>query len=136
MRKKIPEKLEGFDPFGELIGLSFSKLEDGHSQCIINADKKLMNPHKVLHGGVLYSMADTGMGAAVYTQLNEDELCSTIEIKIGYYEIVTSGSLVCDTRIIHKGKRIVSLESEIRNDGKLVAKAVGTYYIFKPSKNA
>jgi len=131
MPKKFPLKSEGFNPFGELIGLNFSKLKKGYSQCILEVNEKLLNPHKVLHGGVIYSMADTGMGGALYSYLDEDELCATIEIKIVYFTAVTSGILTCETKLIHKSKKIAVLESEIKNDGRLIAKAIGTFSIFK-----
>lgn len=131
MPKVFPLTSKGFHPFGDLIGLNFSKLDKGYSQCVLTVNEKLFNPHKVLHGGVLYSMADTGMGAAIYSQLSKDELCATVEIKIMYFSAVTSGNLTCDTKVLHKGKRVGILESEILNDGRLVAKASGTFSIFK-----
>ena len=135
MPKKFPLKSEGFNPFGELIGLDFSRCEKGYSQCVLEVDEKLLNPHKVLHGGVIYSMADTGMGGALYFSLDEDELCATIEIKIVYFTAVTSGILTCETKLIHKSKRFAFLESEIKNDGRLIAKAIGTFSIFKVKEN-
>jgi acyl-CoA thioesterase len=131
MPRKFPLDPKGFNPFGELIGLNFTKCEKGHSQCVLEVNEKLFNPHKVLHGGIVYSMADTGMGGALYPDLGDDELCATIEIKIIYFAAVTSGTLVCDTRVIHRGKRVAILESEIKNDGRLVAKATGSFSIFK-----
>jgi len=121
----------GFHPFAELIGLRFDYCRDSASRCHLEVNDKLLNPHNVLHGGVIYSMADTGMGGALYTRLNEDETCATLEIKIAYFSAVTSGNLTCDTRLIHKSKTIATLESEIQNNNKLVAKAMGTYTIFK-----
>ncbi|MBA7568178.1 hypothetical protein ES708_09899 [subsurface metagenome] len=91
----------------------------------------MLNPHKVVHGGVLYSMADTGMGAAAYTNLGENELCATIEIKINYFKATKAGVLTCNTKVLHQGKKIVTMDSEILNDGQIVAKAIGTYSIFK-----
>jgi len=135
MPKKFPQKLEGFDPFGELIGLTFTKLENGYSQCVLEVNGKLLNPHKVLHGGVTYSMADTGMGAALYTCIDEDELCATIETKIVYFKPVTSGRLTCDTRVVHRSKRIATLESEIKDDRQLIAKALGTFSVFKEKRD-
>ena len=129
--KEFPMKSDGFHPFGELIGLSFSRCEDGFSRGVLEVDEKLFNPHKVLHGGVVYTMADTGMGAAVYSCLNEDELCATVEVKIVYFAPVTSGFLTCDTKLVHRGKRFAFLESEVRNDEGLVAKATGTYSVFR-----
>ena len=131
MPKKFPLKSEKFNPFGELIGLNFSRCGKGYSQCDLEVNEKLLNPHKVLHGGVIYSMADTGMGGALYSYLDNDELCATIEIKIVYFTAVTSGALTCETRVIHRSKKIATLESEIKNDGRLVAKGLGTFYIFK-----
>ncbi len=131
MIEKLPTESKGFNPFGELIGLNFTTFEQGYSQCILEVNEKLLNPHKVLHGGVIYSMADTGMGGALYSYLGEGELCATIEIKIVYFAAVTSGMLTCDTKVIHRGKKIATMESEIENDGHLVAKALGTFSIFK-----
>ena len=91
MAKEVPADFSGFHPFGDLIGLQFVKCEGGQSQCVLKVDQRLLNPHKVVHGGVLYSMADTGMGGAVYTVMEKDELCATIEIKITYFKAVKVG---------------------------------------------
>ncbi len=90
-----------------------------------------MNPHGFLHGGVMYSMADTGMGAALYSLLEENELCATVEVKIAYFKPIKDGNLVCETKVIHKGRNISVLESEIMNNGNLISKAFGTFSIFK-----
>ncbi len=119
-----------FHPFGELIGLKYFRSEDDFSRCSLEVNDRLLNPHGVLHGGVLYSMVDTGMGFALYSSLAEKELCATIEIKINYFRTVTSGVLICTCRIVHRGRRIVALESEITNDEQIVAKALGTYSVF------
>jgi len=44
---------------------------------------------------------------------------------------VDSGTLTCDTKVISKSKRIATLESEIKHEGHLVAKALGTWSIYK-----
>ena len=133
MAKKVPLNTKGFHPFGDLIGLKFTRLESGYSQCTLEVVDKLLNPHEVVHGGVLYSMADTSMGAAAYTKLEKNELCATIEVKINYFKPVKGGILTCNTKVIHQGKKIVTLDSEVLNNGEIVAKALGTYSIFKPS---
>ncbi len=129
-QNKFSLKSKDFNPFGQLIGLSFSGRERGWSRCVLEVTEKLLNPHGVLHGGVIYSMADTGMGAALYTDLDRNEACTTVEIKIAYFKPVTSGTLTCDSEVIHRGNRIVTLESEVKSDEQLIAKATGTFYIF------
>ncbi|MEW6440082.1 MAG: PaaI family thioesterase [bacterium] len=125
---------EGFNPFGDLIGLKFTACRAGYSRCALEVRPGLLNPHGVVHGGVLYSMADTGMGAALYPGLAEDELCATVEVKIAYFVAVRSGTLTCDTTLLHKGKTLAVLESEMKEEGRPVAKAMGTYSIFKTRK--
>ncbi|WP_372759356.1 PaaI family thioesterase [Litorivivens sp.] len=123
------------NPFGELIGLNIARQDAGFSELNLTITPDLLNPHQVAHGAVLYALADTGMGAALYPSLAEGELCATIEIKMNYFAPVFSGDVVCQTRLVHRGKKIAHLESELTLDGKLVAKASGNYAIFKPSGN-
>jgi acyl-CoA thioesterase len=131
MKKQFPKQSKGFHPFGELIGLNFTELRKGFTLCSLEVDAKLFNPHEVLHGGVIYSMADTGMGAALYSLLENDESCTTIELKINYFKPVKFGTLICATQVLHKGKKIAVLESEVKNNDEVVAIAIGTYSILK-----
>ncbi len=133
MTKPVPDSPATEKTFFEMIGLEFTKLGDGQSQCKLEVSDKLFNPQKVLHGGVVYAMADTGMGGAMYSVMEKDELCATIELKISYFRAVRSGTLVCDTKIINRGKSVAFLESEIKNGDDLVAKANGTFSVFVPA---
>ncbi len=123
-----------FHPYADLIGLKIEKLENGYSECSIESDEKLFNPHHVIHGAVLYSLADTGMGAALYPGLKKGEICATIEIKINYYRPVTSGTITCITEVINRGRSVANMESKIYCANILVAKANGNYSIFVPGK--
>jgi len=135
MPNKTPNQSKGINPFGDLIGLEFTKLEKGASQCKLKISENLLNPHKVMHGGAIYTMTDTGMGAAVYSYLDEKELCSSLEIKISYLKSVKSGILTCDTKMIHNGKHVAFLESVVKDSNEqLVATATGTFYLFKSLK--
>ena len=91
-----------------------------------------LNPHRVVHGAVLYALADTGMGAALYPTLADGEICATIEIKINYFKPVRSGTLRCLTRLIHRGRRVANLEAQLFAGDTLVAQANGNYAIIQP----
>ena len=121
-------------PFAELIGLVFENWEKGESFCRLEVTDKLFNPLNTVHGGVMYSLADTGMGGALYPTLNKGELCATIEIKINYFKPVRKGTIECRSKIINRGKTVATLESEIFNHSILVAKASGSFSIFTPGK--
>ncbi|WP_322797161.1 PaaI family thioesterase [Tepidiforma sp.] len=116
--------------FQLLVGLEMTERGEGSSRCELEVGEKHLNPHGVVHGGVLYTMADTGMGAAVYGVLEPNESCATIELKMVYMASVRSGRLVCDSRVLHRGRRVVVLESEVRNGERLVAKGLGTFAVF------
>ena len=116
MPKTDPSKSKGFNPFAHLIGLNFTKFEKGWTHCTLDVANQLPNPHNVLHGGVIYSMADTGMGGALFSVLEPGQTCTTVEIKISYFKPVTSGTLICESKIVNKGRKIATLESEITNN--------------------
>ena len=122
-------------PFADLIGLEVDSLGNGESTCSIEVRKDLLNPFKVLHGGILYSLADTGMGGAILPLLSEGEICATIEIKISYFKAVRSGKVVCRSRVVHRGKRVASLESEIHSGKERIATATGSFSIFEAEQS-
>jgi acyl-CoA thioesterase len=124
---KAPRPDEGF---GKHIALEMAERGNGTSRCLISIAPIHLNPHGVVHGAVMYAMADQGMGAALYSKLEPDESCATIEIKIVYIAGVAGGEIECETRVINKGRRVAVLESEVRNGERLVAKALGTFAIF------
>ena len=75
MAKKVPDNIAGFHSFGDLIGLTFTKWETGYSQCTLEVQDKLLNPHKAVHGGAVLTMADSSTGATLYYHIDDDELC-------------------------------------------------------------
>ena len=121
-------------PFAELLGLQVKRSKDGVSICILVVNEQLFNPNKVVHGGVIYSLADTGMGAALFPTLEKGKICATIEIKINYHRPVSKGILTCHSNVIHTGKTIANIESRVYNGEKLIATANGNFSIFEPRK--
>ncbi len=119
-------------PFADLVGLRFEAEREGHSICSVDVDARLLNPHRVVHGGVMFTLADTGMGMALYPSLGPGELCATIEIKISYLRPVRQGTLTCATEVVSRGKSVAHMESSIHNGDALVARASGSYAIFRP----
>jgi acyl-CoA thioesterase len=134
MAKQFYPNRKGFSPFRELVGATFTKVENGYSQCVLEIDAKHLNPYGTAHAGVAFTLADSGMGIALWSCIDEDEGCATIENQIVYFLPVKSGTLTCETKLIHRSKRIATLESEIINDGQVVAKAIGTWSIFKAKR--
>jgi len=117
-------------PFADLIGFQITARGEGRCTSELTAEEPHLNPNGVVHGAVLYALADTGMGGALTSVLDEGLLCSTIEIKINYFRPARPGRLRCETRVVYKGSRTGALESEIFDDeSRLLARATGTFMI-------
>jgi acyl-CoA thioesterase len=125
--------------FSDLVGLEFTEVDPAYSRGELEVTDELRNPYGVLHGAVLYAMADTGMGAAVSAGLDDEQQCATIEVKISYFEPVESGRVTCETSVLREGGSVVYLASEISQAGEgdpqteeTVAHATGSYAVFTP----
>lgn len=118
-------------PFADLLGFEVSERGDGFCRVALEVEDRHMNPHGLVHGAVLYALADTGMGGALTSVLDEGELCSTIEIKINYLRPWRSGTLRSDTRLVSRGRSTATLQSEVFDgENRQLALATGTFAIF------
>jgi acyl-CoA thioesterase len=64
--------------------------------------------------------------------MSESERCVTVEMKVSYFEAVSSGALDCTAQVVHRSRRLGHVEAEVKNGDRLVAKASGTFSIFEP----
>lgn len=135
MSQEQAPKRRHFSPFVDWLGIRFSAFENGYSRCALQVSENMMNSTGILHGGVVYSLADTGMGGALHSSLAEGERCATIELKIVYLTAVTEGELICESHVIHKGEGIGVIESDVKNGDRHVAKALGTFAIFRADRS-
>ncbi len=119
-------------PFVEHVGIEITEKSDGSSTCVLAVAPHHFNSSGVVHGGAVFTLADTGMGAALIPGLQEGERCATIEIKINYFKPVVAGVLTCSTEVVNRGKSVAHLESSVYSAGVLVARASGNFAIFKP----
>lgn len=123
--------MAGKPRFVHHVGMHIDEASAGHSRCSLAVQDFHINSTGVVHGGVLFTLADTAMGAAVHSSLEDGEICATIEIKIAYFKPVFEGALVCTALLVNKGKSIASLEASIHQEDVLVSKASGTFSIFR-----
>lgn len=126
-----------YHPFAEMMKLRVDERSPGRSTCSIEVAPGIHhNPHHVAHGAVLYALADTGMGAALYPALNDGEICVTIEIKITYFRPARAGIIRCETVLINHGRTIANLDSRLYLDDTLIAQANGNFAILKRKVHA
>ena len=117
--------------FGLLLGLEM--VERGGGKCLMAVDiqrERHFNPQGAAHGGVAYALADTAMGGALTSMMDEGLWCATLEIKFNYHVRVTEGRLTCEATVLHLGKRVANIDARLFQHGKLVSSANGNFSIF------
>lgn len=125
------EESNGQDfPLGRLIGMSIERPSPGRAVSRVPSSPDLLNPHGFVHGGVVFILVDTSMGAAVMSMLPEGKRCSTIECQVRYLRSVVDADLVCETVVTKPGRNIFHLESRVSTgDGVLVATGTGSFAV-------
>jgi uncharacterized protein (TIGR00369 family) len=117
---------------GEFLGMSVETVEPGVARAVAEATTTHHNPHGFVHGGVLFTMVDTSMGAATMSTLDEGQRCSTIELQLRFLRPVVDGRIEAVTTVVKPGRRIVHLESKVTDQhGRLVATATGSFAVIE-----
>lgn len=117
--------------FYALLGMHLEELGEGSSRFTMLADPRFFNAGGVVHGGALASVADAAIAAALATLIDhEREIIATVEMKINYIAAVRGGDMVCEAKIIQKGRSVAVGEAWVY-DGqeKLLAKAMATFMV-------
>jgi acyl-CoA thioesterase len=130
--RRIIRDREEHSPYYQLIGLEISGLGRGWASIRMPAGDRLHNLGGIVHGGAITSIADAAAGVALATLLDkETERPVTIELKINFCSPVREGVIEARGEVVHRGGRIAVSEAEVSAAGKLVAKAMATYMVFK-----
>ena len=79
-----------------------------------------------LHGGTLMAFADTVGAAATMLNLPSGATTTTIESKTNFLRAVKGGTVTATATVLHAGRSTIVVETEVRNDDKLVAKVTQT----------
>lgn len=119
-------------PFAALLGLHNDEFPHGESHGRLTLEQKHLNPNGIVHGAVVFALADVGMGRALQATLGRTAICATVEIKINYFKSASTGELTCISTLVHRGRTLANLESVVYCDGVLIAKANGTFAIIQP----
>lgn len=83
------------------------------------------------HGGVVSSLLDAALGAAVISSMPREWWCATISLTIQYLGGARHSPLKASGRVLRRGRRVAFAEGEIRDArGKVVATAHGAWNLW------
>jgi acyl-CoA thioesterase len=116
--------------FTAAVGVRGLWFDGGRARCAIDVEQRHHNPGGILHGGVMFTIADAAMGAAVFSTLREGERTTGVEAQVRFLHPVVHGTLTAEGVVVHRGERIATTKAELTDSvGRLVAIATGTFYI-------
>lgn len=127
--------IQGFPAY---CGFEVDRVAYGQFQARLKIGPDHKQQDGFVHAGVIATMADHTAGYAAYTTVSEEFRILTIEFKINYFRPATGEAVVCRSRVISNGKKIIVSESEVssisRGREQLVSKAMVTLMAVPASK--
>lgn len=119
--------------YAHLLGMQVETLQEGVGAVRIQVDTRLMHPQQIVHGGVIFTLADTAMSMAVISVVPPRTRFSTVEAKINYLQPVRTGELLAEAHFVQRGRTICVLEATVYNingEEKLpIARVLGTFHV-------
>ncbi|MDN7243885.1 PaaI family thioesterase [Planococcus shenhongbingii] len=135
LQKMMTGELPGA-PVAQVLGFEVVEAEEGRVVIELEATERLHNPMGTLHGGILGDIADAAMGLTFVSTLAEDELFTTVELKLNFLKPVFKSKLRAEGKIIKKGGTIGLLECHIYDEKEsLVAHSTSTCMVLKGNSN-
>ena len=122
---------ENTTPFNRLLGTRCLLMKEGRSRYELSLGPDHLNRRGVAHGGVVASLLDTALGAAVVSSIAVKEWCGTLELSIQFREPVLQGTVTAEGRVARRGRAIAFAEGEMRDEaGRVLATAHGVWTIW------
>lgn len=126
--RKLMDSKQPLMPIAALLGMSLTSIAPGQAVLEYETSGKHANAMGTLHGGVLCALADTAMGVAFFTVLEEGESLTTLELKINYLKPVWKGKLTANAKVVKRGKLTGLVECDILDENNhLIARTNSTY---------
>lgn len=127
----IAEKIRG-EPYAGFLGIRIDTVEDGCAVCSVTITKSMLNFLGVVHGGLIFSLADVAFSVAS----NSDHSPSyALDVSGSFLKAPRVGDvIVAEARRLHATKRTGVYRIEVLNGGELIATFNGT--VFRKEKGS
>lgn len=122
-------------PLCATLKIEAEKISPEETILAVDWAEELCTSNGMLHGGTVMALADATGGAAAMANLPDGAVgTSTIESKTNFLGAIREGRIIATSRPLHVGSTTIVIETEVRNNGKLVAKVTQTQTVLKPRK--
>lgn len=131
-RKAIIDAMSGSEYISNM-ELEFLELEEDSAVARFPFADRFLNPYGSVHGGFLYSVADTVAGSLAAMSGN---YCTTADGSMNFFEpAINTQYVYCYATIKRKGKHLINVSVELKNDdGMLLDDASINYFVIKQAE--
>ena len=112
--------------FISLVGAREPDAADGEATLEIDVAEQHLNPAGTVHGGLLATLVDATMGAAIRSTV-DDEVPATSQLTLTYLRPGAPGRLVVTARVRKRGENLTVCEADVEQDGKSLVHALATF---------
>ena len=112
------------------IGAPTPDSRDGSARLTLEADERHLNPGGAVHGGLLATLVDATMGAAVRSAVDQDS-AATSQLTITYLRPGRTGTLIVSARVSKRGESLTMCEAEVEQDGETLVHALATFALLE-----
>lgn len=129
--EKISELVHEEGRFIDLVGLEILDISLGHVKGAIHVDRKHTNPLGVVHGGCIYTMADTIAGMAANTH---GEYVVTTDSSISFLApAIDTAIITVEANEVKYGRKLSVYDVKVYNDQDDVI-GIGTFHFYNTGK--
>ena len=122
------------NPFVQLIGVEIAEVGPDRSLLRLELRPEMLNPHGLVHGGALFTLADNAAGCASST---DGRTYVTQGGDIHFLHTQASGVVWAEALVKHRGRSTVLVEVTLTGEGgRLLATASFTYFCVDGSEIA
>jgi uncharacterized protein (TIGR00369 family) len=119
-------QLSANNPYLKFMGMELLDAGEGWVKMKIAFRPEFLQPLTV-HGGAIYSLADSAAAHALMTMIWPDQRPTTVEQRINFLKAAKDQDLYCEARIAHLGRTLAYAEATVTaEDGTLMAKSTAT----------
>ena len=126
--KKLMASRQPLAPLTQLLGIELVSAELGAARLEYTISERHANTMGTVHGGFLCILADTAMGVAFFTLLEDQESLTTLELKINYLKPIWKGKLIATAKVVKRGRITGLVECDIMDENdQLIARSSSTF---------
>jgi uncharacterized protein (TIGR00369 family) len=127
MLNRLLQQDDAMMPYGRTLGFRVESIGEGQAVVSLSCSTSLHNVFGYTHGGAIFSIADTAIGLAHLSSIEEDHTATTVESNIHYLRPALAGRLRASAHVVKQGRTLSFYECDITGeDERIIARVSAT----------